>query len=151
MTDVETMKRFTVLALAGARTSCAVSPPTVGQEYFAAAVPFCRMMAEKDQYLDREILVSGIYISTPHGGQLFGDCDTSAIELRGSLNLPDDRAAWRVISRASKQVRGARIPIVLKGVLKAWSGPGITTSSPYWLERVQMLAADGKNVRRPPV
>jgi hypothetical protein len=132
--------------------ACTHLPSIAGQEYFATAVPFCKMMAENERYLDREVVVSGLYVATPHGGRLYGEgCETAAIGLRGTVNLPDNQTAWRIVGRASKKVHGARVPTVIRGILKGWSGPGITTTgNEYWLERTQLLAADGEHVRLPP-
>jgi hypothetical protein len=145
-------KVFAACLIAFGVGACAQMPRVVGQPYFATAIPFCQMMADTERYLDREVLVSGLYIATPHGGRFYGeDCETADIGLRGTVDLPHNQGAWRIVGRASKKVHGARVPIVAKGVLKAWPGPGITTTdNQYWLERTQVLAADGEHVIRPP-
>ena len=131
---------------------CARAPHIEGQAYFRQAISFCEMMKHRDRYVGQEVMVHGLYIMTPHRGEIFGaECDYDSISLRGDATVSRDKRVWSVIARASKQTHGARVPIVAKGILRAWSGPGITTTdNQVWLEHAQVVAADGEHVIRPP-
>jgi hypothetical protein len=90
-------------------------------------VPFCEMMASRDEYVDREVLVSGLYIMTPHRGEIYGlGCEAGSIALRGDVNLPeDDKRVPAIIRGAYRQISGARVPIVARGVLRKYRGSAL--------------------------
>jgi hypothetical protein len=146
------MRNEVALAFALVCVSCAPTPRIVGQERFGQAISFCEMMAHPDRYVGQQVLVRGLYIMTPHQGEIYGaECKASSIALQGDVTVSRDKRVWSVIGRASKQIPGARVPIVARGVLRAWSGPGITTNgNQFWLERTEVLAADGEHAIHPP-
>jgi hypothetical protein len=146
------MRNGITLVFALVCVSCATAPRIVGQERFGQAISFCEMMEHRDRYVGREVLVRGLFIMTPHQGEIYGaECENSSIALRGDVAMPRDKRVWSIIGAASKQIQGVRVPIVAKGVLRAWSGPGITTTdNQFWLERAQVVAADGEHVILPP-
>lgn len=153
MTEARQMKQGFTVVLSLFVVSCVPLPRIVGQDYFKRAVPFCAMMANQDKYIDRQVLVSGMYIATPHQVEIYGaGCNSNSIALHGDVSVPSDRRALSVIRQAEGQISGARIPIVAKGVLKKYVGPGIAdTSHEFWLEGAQIIAADGTRVQRPSV
>jgi len=134
-----------ILAIAVCLTACAPTPPTAAvNNLFAQAVPFCRIMADPKQYVDREVLVIGIFADTPHSGMLYGEGCTNIVELHGSSNRPGDKRAASILGGAFQKDIGARVEVVMRGVWRAH--PKIVPCTEdscmrYRLEDTQLLAA----------
>ena len=131
-------------------TACAPYPMAVGHHLFGQAMPFCRVMVAPSLHQGTELLVSGLYVATPHGGMIYDvGCENDGIYLDNTEGMPDEVAAWRILGAAARSEVGARTPVVIRGVLSRPPCNAERCSADWRLTRAQLFAADGTRTTSP--
>jgi hypothetical protein len=138
------MKRLAAAALC--LSGCAQGPaPGGAKEVFDRATPFCTLMADPMPHVGQPVLVSGLYVASPHGGLIYSaDCETREIELHGEVGLKHDKRAERIWDRALRRDDSVRVPVVYRGVLAARHFIATCPAIGCWrfsIERAQLVAA----------
>lgn len=103
------------------------------------------MIANKEDYLGREIEVRAFWVSNNHGSQIFDDdgrCPREGIWLRGASGIEDDRRAAKFVSRSLRQEHYPEV--VLRGSLRKeprCTKNGVPACFEYFFGDAQIVAA----------
>lgn len=138
------MIRALILALLLASCATPQTSDAATDQLFKTAIPFCTMIAERQRYVGKRVLVSGLYILTAHGGQIYGNgCRSQSIDLHGAIHIQRDERAASIVKSALQHKRTARVPVVYQGTVKARQVFPCSDDSclEYSLDEAQLLAA----------
>ena len=102
---------------AGCAASAAGKSEHIPEDLIAAALPYCRMMAEPVKYVGSEIAISALFSNTPHGGVIYGKECQSWSHLRGSGE--DSPQAKAIFADAYRHNRNPRFQVMVIGVLRS--------------------------------
>lgn len=140
------MTRWMVsIVLAAAACVGPTSAPHSMARWLATAESICDLMSAPENRVGALLLITGLYVATPHGGQIYGrECPDRPLQLRGSVQLRSDPQAEAVLSEALRKRSSARVPVVYRGVLMARQFVSCPERAcfEYSLEQAQLLHAE---------
>lgn len=115
------------------------------QDIFQKASPICSVLSNPGPYIDKQVVISGLYLAEPHQQVLFDrNCNRLAIGLRGPARGSADQQADSTLRLALQRNSTARVPVVYSGILKSHPlivGCSMAYCFTYTLEGAQLMAA----------
>jgi hypothetical protein len=124
---------------------CSCAPLAAGERYFARATPVCELVFNEQNYAGQEVLVTGLYASTPHGAEIYTPGCSRSVKLHGSVKTPNDKHAARVMEAGLTRNEVARIPVVVSGVFQPvvrWeNGERVIYANGPFIEQASIVAA----------
>jgi hypothetical protein len=109
------------------------------------ATSICEIMQNPEAFTGRRLKVHGIYIQDPHQRHLEDEqCPQWELNVSGSFNTEDNKAAAKIVHQAARVNPLVRIPVVYAAIFSAEvrvSGCTKRECYSYWLRDSQLLAA----------
>lgn len=121
------------------------SAPNSTVRWLANAESICDVMSAPEGRVGTLLLITGLYVATPHGGQIYGrECPDRPLQLRGSVQVRSDPLAEAVLSKALRKQSSARVPVIYRGVLMARQFVSCPERAcfEYSVEQAQLLHAE---------
>jgi hypothetical protein len=138
------MKRILVFALLLLSCCASLGDSNGGREWFLRARSVCEILASAQKYDGQNVLISGRYLSFPHGAVLFGaPCPKEKVGLRYASHYEENSQARQTINALLQKDDSKPIDVVYRGTFHVVQGLScsVVRCFRYEIEISNLLAA----------